>query len=139
MKTVNPFSVLGIAPTLDQHAIKIAYFRALAASPPHSDPEGFRRLRQAYERLSVPEERASAWLCAPVDTSEELARWDEAFGAPIGAAAAELAAEKRRAGALDQFIDRVSRTRFEAVFHGSRKAHLNSRLPEPVGPSGSVP
>src|SRR5439155_9465721 len=47
----SPFQVLGIAPTLDLGAVKRAYFAALTRHPPHADPEGFRRLRAAYEPL----------------------------------------------------------------------------------------
>jgi curved DNA-binding protein CbpA len=58
--------VLGVGSDDDAAAIKRAYRRAAASSPPDRDPEGFRRIRDAYELLSDPFERASALLYSPV-------------------------------------------------------------------------
>jgi len=55
--TADLLQVLGLtnleaAPSLGD--LKRAYFARLREHPPHSDPEGFQRLRQAYERLLAP-------------------------------------------------------------------------------------
>lgn len=50
------FETLGVAPPLDAAELKRAYRRAVAAHPPDRDAEGFRRVREAYELLSAPED-----------------------------------------------------------------------------------
>ena len=64
----NPFAVLGIAATLDPAEVKRAYFTALPRHPPHADPQGFRRIRDAYEALQGEGLRA-AHLRAPLSVS----------------------------------------------------------------------
>jgi curved DNA-binding protein CbpA len=61
----NPFELLGLAPTDDVRAIKRAWFEALPKHPPHSDPEGFRALRDAYEGLMDDGRRAEALYVMP--------------------------------------------------------------------------
>ena len=46
---VDPWQVLGIAPTDELRRIKQAYTGRLKRTHPEDDPEGFRELRQAYE------------------------------------------------------------------------------------------
>jgi hypothetical protein len=79
----DPYRVLGIAPTLDPAAIKRAYFARLSATPPHQDPDGFRRLRSAYEALQQPTAARLAWLATPPDVAHELAAWQESFAERI--------------------------------------------------------
>jgi hypothetical protein len=57
LSTDDLLGVLGLpsegkAPTLGD--VKRAYFARLREHPPHSDPTGFQRLREAYERLLAP-------------------------------------------------------------------------------------
>ena len=50
------FHVLGIDETKDEQEIKNAYRSLLKTANPEDDPEGFKRLREAYEealRLSI--------------------------------------------------------------------------------------
>lgn len=45
----SPWSQLGLEPTNDTRTIRRAYRQRLPEHPPETDPEGFKRLRQAYE------------------------------------------------------------------------------------------
>ncbi len=100
---VDPFGVLGVAPTMDLAAIKRAYFAALRTHPPHSDPEGFARVRAAYEALQPPAGRAAMVLSAPLDVAAAL-RALEKRSEPVGTDAlptgAESAEEDSEAAAL---------------------------------------
>ena len=49
MRTTEIFSILGIEETREEKAIKAAYREKLAVTNPEDNPEGFKRLRQAYE------------------------------------------------------------------------------------------
>ena len=57
--SVDPYAVLGLtqgpAATLDE--IKQAYFALVRAHPPEREPEAFKRVRAAYERLKTPEKK----------------------------------------------------------------------------------
>lgn len=52
--TENPYQVLGVDRAADERAIKKAYFTLIRKHPPDSQPEEFKRVRQAYEILSDP-------------------------------------------------------------------------------------
>ncbi len=53
------YETLGVEPDADAKAVKRAYFRGVRKHPPEKDPEGFRRIREAYEVLSDQAARAS--------------------------------------------------------------------------------
>jgi curved DNA-binding protein CbpA len=103
-----PFAVLGIPPTLDPAAVKRAYFAGLRAHPPHVDPEGFRRLRSAYEALTAPGGLAHAFATAPVDGAAELAAWREAWGDRIARAVEDHLAAGAPGRAAEAFVAAVS-------------------------------
>jgi hypothetical protein len=84
----SPFDVLGIAPTFDLGTVKRAYFAALAQHPPHADPDGFRRLRAAYEPLSSTEGLRTAFMLAPPDIAATLTRYRARYDGTLAAAAA---------------------------------------------------
>lgn len=64
MQTTEIFSILGIEETREEKAIKTAYREKLAVTNPEDNPEGFKRLRQAYEE-------AIALLKAPQDEEQD--------------------------------------------------------------------
>ena len=62
---MDPFAVLGLEETATDEAVRAAYMQALRASPPDRDPEGFRRIREAYEALRDAERRLAFRLFGP--------------------------------------------------------------------------
>lgn len=105
----NAFAILGLTPTVDPLAVKSAYFAALARHPPHRDPEGFQRLRRAYEALTRPGALAAAYLASPVDVqrlaAEARARFDRALEQAL-TAGLEAA---RREESVARWVERCSR------------------------------
>lgn len=67
---MNCFEILGISPTKDVKVIRRAYSKLLTKFSPENDPEGFQRLRAAYEdavlKASEQEEEPSKEL-SPID------------------------------------------------------------------------
>ena len=49
MEPIEVFQILGIEQTKDERALKNAYRDKLTVTNPEDDPEGFKRLRMAYE------------------------------------------------------------------------------------------
>ncbi len=58
----DPFAVLCVEPGADDAAVRAAYRDAVRAHPPTRDPEGFKAVRQAYERLQNPASRVQTLL-----------------------------------------------------------------------------
>ena len=54
---IDPYAVLGLAQTATATEIKQAYFALVRAHPPERDPDTFKRIRAAYERLRDPQRR----------------------------------------------------------------------------------
>lgn len=105
----SPFATLALGPTLDFAVIKRAYFAALTRHPPHADPEGFRRVREAYERLTDPADRLEALLSTPVDVARALADAEASVGQEIAAAASARAAEAAAAAARTNAAEALAR------------------------------
>ncbi len=57
---VDPYSVLGVGRMATPDEIKRAYFTLVRAHPPEREPDTFKRVRAAYERLRDPARRAEA-------------------------------------------------------------------------------
>ena len=53
----DPYATLGLARTATAAEIKQAYFALVRTYPPEREPETFKRIRAAYERLRDPEQR----------------------------------------------------------------------------------
>lgn len=54
---VDPYTILGLERTANAADIKKAYFALVRAHPPEREPEMFKRIRAAYERLRDAEQR----------------------------------------------------------------------------------
>ncbi|GEM_PF-2856705 len=54
----NHYGRLGVAPAASDVELKRAYCRAVRQHPPEADPEGFRRIREAWETLNDPRSRS---------------------------------------------------------------------------------
>ena len=62
----NPYTVLGLERGASDAAVKQAYFSLVRAHPPEREPDTFKRIRAAYERLRDPGTRAETDLRLPV-------------------------------------------------------------------------
>lgn len=109
----DPFSVLEIAPTLDQARVKRAYFSELQKHPPHTDPEGFRRLRTAYEALTRPGALPLAFISAPFDVAAELDAWHSQWDEPTRLATDHVLRVNQDSQAIRSFVTTTSRLRFD--------------------------
>jgi hypothetical protein len=107
-----PFQVMGIVPTLDLAEVKRAYFAGLAKHPPHQDPEGFRRLRAAYEALTLRGGLALACARSPIDVGTWMTAWNDRFAAPLARAAEDANRSESAATQLAAFIETTSRLSF---------------------------
>ncbi|MBI4865162.1 MAG: DnaJ domain-containing protein [Candidatus Riflebacteria bacterium] len=58
----DPFRILGVSRTAGTDAIESAYRAMVRRFPPQREPERFKEVREAYERLSDPAARAEALL-----------------------------------------------------------------------------
>lgn len=104
----DPFAILGLAPTRELGAVKRAWFTALPKHPPESDPEGFRRLRDAYEQLSTPAGLTAAFASAPLDLEVVRAQYAARFDTAIEAHGAAMTARLTASVAVEQFVQRFS-------------------------------
>lgn len=100
--SADPFRTLGIEPTLDRASIKRAYFGELQRHPPHADPEGFRRIRDAYEQLEG-DALMTQWSVAKLDITHELELLDAELGPRIEAAKRACQARADERGAIAGF------------------------------------
>ena len=58
----SPYSILGVEPEATPAQVRVAYYRLVREHPPERDPEGFKRIREAYETLRSPRKRAELTL-----------------------------------------------------------------------------
>ncbi len=71
---ISPYIVLGVSMDADDDAVRQAYVDAVRRHPPERDPDGFRRVRAAYERIRTRRDRIRYRLfCTDDVTAEELA------------------------------------------------------------------
>jgi len=86
----NPYKTLGVERGASEAEIKQAYFALVRQHPPERDPEGFKRIRAAYEKLRAGGERAETDLLLIEET--EIATGAEKFQR-YGAAPPEITPE----------------------------------------------
>ena len=65
--------MLGIDETADDEVVRAAYLAAVRRSPPDRDPEGFRRVREAYDAVRDEERRLALRLFGPAPLDSLLA------------------------------------------------------------------
>ncbi len=58
----DAYGILGIQPDATPAEVRQAYLRKVREHPPERDPEGFKRVREAYETLRSPRKRAELAL-----------------------------------------------------------------------------
>ncbi len=54
---VDPHSVLGLSPDVDEAALRRRYLELVRRHPPEKSPQKFAEIREAYEQLRDPVER----------------------------------------------------------------------------------
>lgn len=59
---IDPWEVLGIPSEAPEAEAREAYLRLVKIHPPESDPEGFERVRDAWERIRDPRRRVSSLI-----------------------------------------------------------------------------
>lgn len=62
---MTPFETLGVPETADDEAIHAAYRASVREHPPDRDPEGFQRLRAAFDEIATAEKRQAYRLFGP--------------------------------------------------------------------------
>src|SRR5262245_44983133 len=99
----DPYKTLGIERGATEAEIKQAYFTKVREHSPERDPDGFKRIRAAYEKLRSGSERAETDLFLLDEVDLELkASSFERFKAEPPALTAELI--KRDLVALEAFL-----------------------------------
>ena len=81
--TIDPYDVLGLERSADAEAIRKAYFALVREHPPERDPEAFKRIRAAYERIRTPEQRLETDMLLWEDWSDPAPSRDETFVAAV--------------------------------------------------------
>jgi curved DNA-binding protein CbpA len=59
----DPYAVLKVSRTAPPDEIKQAYFAQVRLYPPEREPDAFKRIRAAYDRLRTPENRLETDMC----------------------------------------------------------------------------
>lgn len=107
MSDLNPLEILGLGANATPTDVKRAYFELLPQYPPERDPDGFRRLRDAYDALRRPGGLERAASGRGFSREAALAELDARLS-PLEAAAARALAsaalEKELEVRLEHFL-----------------------------------
>ena len=57
-------AVLGVEPGAGPEQVRAAYLERVRQHPPDTDPQGFERVRDAWQMLCDPQQRGRSWLDA---------------------------------------------------------------------------
>lgn len=57
-RPLDPYAVLGVGRQASDEEVRRAYFQQVRLHPPEREPDTFREIRDAYERLRTPDTRA---------------------------------------------------------------------------------
>lgn len=60
--SIDPYETLGVESEATSAQARAAYLQKVREHPPERDPEGFKRIREAYELLRSPRKRAEMTL-----------------------------------------------------------------------------
>lgn len=71
---VDPYAVLAIPRTASAEEVRRAYFALVRSHPPEREPDTFKRIRAAYERLRDPEQRLETDMLLPRPWSDPTPR-----------------------------------------------------------------
>ncbi len=82
----DPRKILGVGPDAGDKEVRAAYLKMIKIFPPDRSPERFERVRDAYELLRDPRQRAR-WMLRSADPE-----------APLASLLQELSAERRFTG-----------------------------------------
>lgn len=61
----DPYRILGLSPAADQSEIKRTYFALIRQHPPETEPDNFKIIRGAYEKLKDTKRRAETDIFRP--------------------------------------------------------------------------
>lgn len=61
-RAIDPYETLGVGREAGDEEIKRAYFRLVREHPPEREPERFREVRAAYDRIRTAERRSATNL-----------------------------------------------------------------------------
>jgi hypothetical protein len=112
---LEAYASFGVEPGADSETVRRAYRRAVLEHPPDRDPDGFRRIRAAYELICDPAKCAEeilldpspriappkapdAPVIAPGTAAVALMRW---LATEVDAAALLREGDKQRGGKVD--------------------------------------
>lgn len=59
---VDPYTILEVDRSASAAEVRLGYLQQVRAHPPERDPEGFKRVREAYDVLRSPRKRAEIAL-----------------------------------------------------------------------------
>ncbi|RRJ63906.1 tetratricopeptide repeat protein [Paenibacillus oralis] len=98
---MNIWKILGIDPTQDQSQIRKAYARMLKKYHPEDDPEGYQRLREAFDEAIKLAKRGEVFLDVFLDGEETEEEEDEASEEEGAEEKGETAEEEPNAESLE--------------------------------------